>query len=167
MTLITVRRGAHEDVRSRSLVQRHGHHPLGGVETQREMSGAGGAQPEMFPAPHLPPIFAKSCWVRGIGFRQKQLSLAKRKEGNGAGWVSAFLQHGLGPVFFVGVSPRKLNEPCTRKAEQPLWNKNLLTCVCSKLAAQADRLDYALAMGRRRIVGVDEWPSVRSRRRLA
>ncbi len=143
-------------------------YPLGGVETQREMSGAGGAQPEMFPAPHLSPIFVKSCWVRGIGFRQKQLPFAKRKEGNGAGWVRAFLQHGLGPVFSLSEFwPESSTNSARARPNSRCRDKNLRTCVCSKLAAQADRLEYALSMWRRRIVTVDEWPSLLSRRPLA
>jgi hypothetical protein len=99
MSLITVGRSAHEEVRLCPLGDRDRHHPLGGVEKQREVSGASGAEPEMFSTPHLSPIAVESGLVRRISFRQKQLPFAKRKEGNGAGGVGTFLQHGLGPVF--------------------------------------------------------------------
>src|SRR5580700_7875431 len=81
-------------------MERYGQHPDGGVEPERKLRGAVVAQPEMFTPVKLPPVAVEfRAEFRGESFRQEQLTFAKRSEGNCAGWVGAFMQHGQSPVF--------------------------------------------------------------------
>jgi hypothetical protein len=92
--------GAGEESWARVLLQWHGQHAEGGVEPQRKVRAAVVAQPEMFPPMKLPPVAVEfRAEFRGKSFRQEQFTFAKRSEGNCAGWVGAFMQHGKGPVF--------------------------------------------------------------------
>ena len=80
--------------------QRNRQHPKGGVETQCEVGRAHLAKPEMFSPPHFPPAaIERRFGVARQSFREEQLAFAQGTEGNRAGWVGAFLEHGLGPIF--------------------------------------------------------------------
>ena len=46
---------------TRALVEGDGRHPLGGVKTEREVRGAGVAEPEMFTSAELPPVAVESA----------------------------------------------------------------------------------------------------------
>jgi hypothetical protein len=73
---------------------------MGVVEAKREVSRAGIAEPEMFTPAKLPPITIEG--FANIGrksFGQEQFSVTQGTEGNRAGRVCAFMQHGLDPVF--------------------------------------------------------------------
>jgi hypothetical protein len=70
------------------------------VETKREVSRADIAEPKMFTPAKLPPIAIEgTAKVGRKSFRQEQLSVTQRTEGNRAGGVCAFMEHWLGPVF--------------------------------------------------------------------
>ena len=87
--------GASHEAWTRALAQGDSQHPEGGVETEREMSGADVAEPEVFTSPEFPPVAVESsAEVGGKSLRQKQLAFVERTEGNRADGVGTFLKHG-------------------------------------------------------------------------
>ena len=77
LTISGVGCGAGEEVRTGALAEGDGQHPETGVETEREVSGAGVAEPEMFTPAELAPIAVeRNAEVSRKGFRQKQLAFA-------------------------------------------------------------------------------------------
>jgi hypothetical protein len=94
--------GAGEEVWPLSVAEGDRHHPLSRVKTKREMRRAGVAEPEVFPATELPPGTVETgVEIRRKSFRQKKLAFAQRSERNCACRVGAFVEHGLGPIFFL------------------------------------------------------------------
>jgi hypothetical protein len=78
----------------------NGQHPKGGIETQREVSTADIAEPEMLASADLPPVAVeRDTKVGRKGFGKEQLAFTKGAKGNRACGVSAFMKHGLGPIF--------------------------------------------------------------------
>ena len=58
----SVDRGVGQEAWTRALAEGDGQHPLGGVETESEVTGAGVAEPEMFTPPELPPSMVLQCF---------------------------------------------------------------------------------------------------------
>jgi hypothetical protein len=109
---------ARQKSRFGSRVKGDGQHPEGGVKTESKVRRANVAQPEVFPPPVLPPVAIESgvCLCRE-SFRQKQLALAQRTEGDETGWIGTFMKHGLVPFFSsVKFWPERFHQQCTRKA---------------------------------------------------
>ena len=91
------------------LAKGNGQHPESGVETEREVTGAGVTEPEMFTSAELASVAVESgAEVGRNSFRQEQLAFAKGKKGNRAGRVCAFMEHWLGPVFSLWNSIREM-----------------------------------------------------------
>jgi len=92
------------------VAQGDGQHPEVGVKTERELSGAGITEPEMFALPYLAPVTVETgVKVGGKSFGKEQLPFAKGTEGSSACGVRAFMEHGLGPVFSsVKLSAREI-----------------------------------------------------------
>jgi len=68
----SVDRGAGQEAWTRALAEGDSQHPLGGVETEREMSAAGVAEPEVFTPAELPPITVETAAeVRRERFREE------------------------------------------------------------------------------------------------
>src|ERR1700686_577545 len=109
-TRSSVDRGAGQEAWIRALAEWDGKHPVGRVETKREMNGAGVAEPEMFTPPELPPVaFESAAGVSRKSFGQKQLAFAQGTEGNRAGWVCTFMKHGaVSNLLFCGGLAREI-----------------------------------------------------------
>jgi hypothetical protein len=73
----------------------------------------------MFPPAELPPVAVKSrIEVRRQGFRQEKLAFAQGTEWNRAGWICAFMEHGLDPIFSSVESwPESSYQHCKRETE--------------------------------------------------
>jgi hypothetical protein len=68
----SVDRGSGQEALTRALVEGDGQHPLAGVKTEREVRGAGVAEPEMFTSAELPPVAVESAaGLRRQSFRQE------------------------------------------------------------------------------------------------
>jgi len=68
----SVGRGLGQEAWTRAFADGDGQHPLGAVETEREVRGAGIAEPEMFTSAELPPVAVDTpAEVRRKGFRQE------------------------------------------------------------------------------------------------
>jgi hypothetical protein len=77
-------------------------HTESSVETERKVSCARAAKPEMLAPAQLALIAIKiGIEIRRTGFCQEQLAFPQRTERNGAGGVSALMQHEMLPVFFI------------------------------------------------------------------
>src|SRR5713101_6419782 len=64
--------GAGQEAWTRALAEGDGQHPLVGVETEREVSGAGVAEPEVLTPAELPPVAVETAvQVRRESFRQE------------------------------------------------------------------------------------------------
>lgn len=80
----------------RGLAEGDGQHSEVAVETKREVSGTGVAQPEMFTSVELPLVaVVNRADVRGKGFRQEELAMAKGEEGCPASGIGTFMEHQL------------------------------------------------------------------------
>lgn len=92
--------GASKEAWSGAAAEGNGQHPKVVVESQREVSAAGIAEPEMFaPAQLLPVALERDARVGWKSFGKKQLAFAQGTEWNCACGVGAFMQHRLGPIF--------------------------------------------------------------------
>jgi hypothetical protein len=89
----------------------------------------------MFPPPELPTVAVKSgVQVRRERFREEQLAFAQGTEGNRAGWVGAFLEHGLGPIFSSAEFwPESFAHIARQRPKRSRAHENLFTRVCSEL----------------------------------
>src|ERR1700704_1557102 len=68
----SIDRGAGQEAWTRSLAEWDSKHPVGRVETKREVRGAGVAEPEVFTPAEFPPVAVETAvGVRRQSFRQE------------------------------------------------------------------------------------------------
>jgi hypothetical protein len=78
----------------------NGQHAKSRVETERKVACTCTTEPEMLAPVEFSPIAIEiGVKVGRAGFCKKQLAFPQRSEGNGAGGVSTFMEHGTLPVF--------------------------------------------------------------------
>jgi hypothetical protein len=81
-------------------MQGHGHHSPIAVETEREVTGTGLTEPEVFPPRRfLPRTVDRDVWILGRRLGEKQLTFTQGTKGYCTGWVRTFPKHGGVPFF--------------------------------------------------------------------
>src|ERR1700690_659818 len=101
-------------------VEWDGQHPESRVEPQRKVSCAPAAKPEMLAPAQLALIAIEiGIQVGGAGLCHEQLAFPQRAERNGAGGVSALMQHGnASSLLYRWSVGREHNHYCTPEAER-------------------------------------------------